>query len=68
MDMTPSSLLPPIAGVPVLSHLQAIHGLLLHNGMFEPDIDDLARLIGETSLCSKLTPFAGSMRQKDLPT
>ena len=68
MDMTPSSILLPVAGVLVLSHLQAIHGLLLHNGMFEPDIDHLARLIGETGLCSELTPFAGSLRQKDLPT
>lgn len=68
MDMMPSSILPPVTGVPVLSHLQAIHGLQLHNGMFEPKIDHLARLIGETGLCSELTPFVGSSRQKDLPT
>lgn len=27
MDMTPSSMLAPVAGVMVLSHLQAIHGM-----------------------------------------
>ena len=65
-DTTPSSILPPVAGVLVLSHLQEIHGLLSHNGMFEPDIHHSAPLIGETGLCSELTPFAGSLRQKDL--
>jgi hypothetical protein len=38
MDMMPSSILLPAAGVLVRSHLQEIHGLLLLNGMFGPDI------------------------------
>lgn len=67
MDMTPSNILLPVIGVLVLSHLQATHGLLLRNGMFEPNIDDLAHSIRETDLCFELTPFAGSLRQRDLP-
>lgn len=34
MDMTPLNILPLVAGVLVLSLLQAIHGLLLHNGIY----------------------------------
>ena len=39
MDMTPSNTLLLVAGVLVLSHLQAIHGSLLHNGMLELETD-----------------------------
>lgn len=57
MDMMVSSILLPVAGVSVLSRLQAIHGWLLHNGVFKPDIglDHFARPISENSLCSALS-------------